>query len=161
MPETFEAPIPGQSLTGELGSKPWEQPAKYDTVEEALDFYLERLSNMDISMDFFESINEGLPVTTAIDLVVSSGNMDGLHTMDIATLVAPILAEFVVAVCEKLDLNFTMEGEDTDKLNPKKLEEIMDSVSFDYMNSEVEEVEEVVADEEPQKPMGLMSRGVS
>jgi hypothetical protein len=158
MPDTFEAPIPGQALTGELGSKLWEQPAKYDTVEEALDFYLERLSDMDISMDFFESIDGGLPVTTAIDLVVSSGNMDGLHTMDVATLVAPVLAEFVVAVCEKLGLNFTMEGEAIEKLNKNKLEEVMDNISLDYMNPEEEES---VADEEPQKSMGLMSRGVS
>ena len=158
MSETFEAPIPGQSLTGELGAYPWEQPAKYNTAEEAIDFYISRLANMDISMDLFESINDGLPITTAVDVLVAGGNMDGLHTMDVATLAAPVIAEFMVAVCEKLDLDYTMEGKATEKLNPKKLEEVMDNVSLDYMNPEEEES---VADEEPQKSMGLMSRGVS
>ena len=158
MSETFEAPIPGQSLTGELGSKPWEQPAKYNTAEEAIDFYISRLANMDISMDLFESINDGLPITTAVDVLVAGGNMDGLHTMDVATLAAPVIAEFMVAVCEKLDLDYTMEGKATEKLNPKKLEEVMDNVSIDYMNPEVEEE---VAEEEMPKVIGLMARGVS
>jgi len=158
MSETFEAPIPGQSLTGELGAYPWEQPAKYNTAEEAIDFYISRLANMDISMDLFESINDGLPITTAVDVLVAGGNMDGLHTMDVATLAAPVIAEFMVAVCEKLDLDYTMEGKATEKLNPKKLEEVMDNVSIDYMNPEVEEE---VAEEEMPKVIGLMARGVS
>jgi hypothetical protein len=158
MSETFEAPIPGQSLTGELGAYPWEQPAKYNTAEEAIDFYISRLANMDISMDLFESINDGLPITTAVDVLVAGGNMDGLHTMDVATLAAPVIAEFMVAVCEKLDLDYTMEGKATKKLNPKKLEEVMDNVSIDYMNPEVEEE---VAEEEMPKVIGLMARGVS
>ena len=157
MSDTFEAPIPGQALTGELGSKPWEQPAKYDTVEDALDFYLERLSDMSVSMQLFEAIDDGLPVTTAVDLVVASGNMDGLHTMDVATLAAPVLAEFIVAVCEKLDLNFTMEGEETTKVDKAQLSKAMDEISYDYKEPKVEE--EVVVEEEPQEPMGLMSRG--
>lgn len=157
MSETFEAPIPGQSLTGELGSKPWEQPAKYNTAEEAIDFYISRLANMDISMDLFESINDGLPITTAVDVLVAGGNMDGLHTMDVATLAAPVIAEFMVAVCEKLNLNYTMEGKATKKLNPKKLEEVMDSVGIDYMNPAVEEE----AEEEMPQLIGLMARGVS
>ena len=154
MSETFEAPIPGQSLTGELGSKPWEQPAKYNTAEEAIDFYISRLANMDISMDLFESINDGLPITTAVDVLVAGGNMDGLHTMDVATLAAPVIAEFMVAVCEKLDLDYTMEGKAT-----KKLEEVMDNVSIDYMNPEVEEVS--AEEEEMPQLIGLMARGVS
>jgi|TARA_B110000908_G_scaffold120174_1_gene140863 hypothetical protein len=158
MSETFEAPIPGQSLTGELGAYPWEQPAKYNTAEEAIDFYISRLANMDISMDLFESINDGLPITTAVDVLVAGGNMDGLHTMDVATLSAPVIAEFMVAVCEKLDLDYTMEGKATKKLNPKKLEEVMDNVSIDYMNPEVEEE---AAEEEMPKVIGLMARGVS
>jgi len=158
MSETFEAPIPGQSLTGELGAYPWEQPAKYNTPEEAIDFYISRLANMDISMDLFESINDGLPITTAVDVLVAGGNMDGLHTMDVATLAAPVIAEFMVAVCEKLNINYTMEGKATKKLNPKKLEEVMDNVSMDYMNPEVEEE---VAEEEMPKVIGLMARGVS
>ena len=37
---TLDAPIPGQSLTKELGSRPWEQAPKLGTVEEVIDEYL-------------------------------------------------------------------------------------------------------------------------
>ena len=83
--------------------------------------------------------------------------MDGLHTMDVATLAAPVLAEFMVAICEKLDLNFTMEGEETTKIDKAQLSKAMDEISYDYMKPEVEE--EVMVVEEPKEPTGLMSRG--
>ena len=30
--ESFNAPIPGQSLTAELGARPWQHPPQYATV---------------------------------------------------------------------------------------------------------------------------------
>ena len=41
----LDAPIPGQSLTAEVGSRPWQQPAKYNTVEDALEFYANKITN--------------------------------------------------------------------------------------------------------------------
>ena len=35
----FSAPIPGQALSAELGSRPWQQPARYSNPEDALEFY--------------------------------------------------------------------------------------------------------------------------
>ena len=43
--QNFDAPIPGQSLTHELGARPWQNPPQYSTIEEALEFYVPRLSN--------------------------------------------------------------------------------------------------------------------
>ena len=31
----FSAPIPGQALSAELGSRPWQQPARYSNPEDA------------------------------------------------------------------------------------------------------------------------------
>ena len=36
----LNGPVPGQSLTAELGARPWQQPAKYTNVEDALEFYV-------------------------------------------------------------------------------------------------------------------------
>ncbi len=33
---SFNAPIPGQAMTAELGSRPWQRPPLYTTVEEAI-----------------------------------------------------------------------------------------------------------------------------
>lgn len=37
---TFDYPIPGQGMTAEVGSRPWQNPPQYTTVEEALEFYI-------------------------------------------------------------------------------------------------------------------------
>lgn len=39
----FDAPIPGMSLTHELGARPWQSPPKMNTVEEGIDFYVSRI----------------------------------------------------------------------------------------------------------------------
>ena len=38
--EMIDAPIPGQSLTNEPGSYPWEKPPKLNTVDEVISNYL-------------------------------------------------------------------------------------------------------------------------
>ena len=43
--QRFRGPIPGQSMTAELNSRPWLNPPKYNTVEEAMEFYLETLNS--------------------------------------------------------------------------------------------------------------------
>ena len=35
----FDGPIAGMGLTHELGARPWQQPAQYSTVDEAMKFY--------------------------------------------------------------------------------------------------------------------------
>ena len=37
--ELFDAPIPGMSLTHELGDRPWQTPAQFPTVDEAIEYY--------------------------------------------------------------------------------------------------------------------------
>ena len=44
---SFDAPIPGQSLTAELGSRPWQTPSRFSTVDDTIDYYMERMSSED------------------------------------------------------------------------------------------------------------------
>jgi len=47
-PDIFlDAPIPGQSLTGELGNFPWENPPQYVTLADAVGFYTDKMDNPD------------------------------------------------------------------------------------------------------------------
>ena len=45
----FDAPIPGQSLTTEVGARPWQQEPMYSTVEEAFEYYATRVSDPEIN----------------------------------------------------------------------------------------------------------------
>ena len=35
----FNAPIPGESLTHELGARPWQKPAQYSDINEVINYY--------------------------------------------------------------------------------------------------------------------------
>ena len=50
--EQFKGPVPGQGMTAEPQSRPWFNPPQYNTVEEALEYYLDK----EISYDNFTSI---------------------------------------------------------------------------------------------------------
>ena len=34
--QSFDAPIPGMSMTHELGARPWQSPPQYSTVDEVI-----------------------------------------------------------------------------------------------------------------------------
>jgi hypothetical protein len=121
----FDAPIPGQSLTGELGSKPWEQPPKYNTVEEALDFYLPRLSNGDLLTPLLDELEEGIPVVSLVNIIQSGGTMQGLHTIDIGLLISPVLVEFIAAQADARDIKYTLGTEDKDIPTESNMRKVM------------------------------------
>ena len=36
--QRFSAPIPGMAMTRELGSRPWQRPPQYSTIEDVSSF---------------------------------------------------------------------------------------------------------------------------
>ena len=60
----FDAPIPGQSFTSELGNRPWEKPSQYATVEDAIDFYIQRINSEDLKQPLLDVIELGIPLTS-------------------------------------------------------------------------------------------------
>ena len=47
--QSFDAPIPGMSLVAELGARPWQNPPRFSTVEDTVDYYIERMSTDEFS----------------------------------------------------------------------------------------------------------------
>ena len=39
----FDGPIPGESLTAELGARPWQLPPQYATVDYVIDYSMSRM----------------------------------------------------------------------------------------------------------------------
>lgn len=100
------APIPGMSLTKEPGNAPWEQPPLYATVEEALDFYVNKLNDEEVLEEVLFSLEAGYPVEAMVNFLTSHSVMEGLHTFDVKMLVAPVLHEYIVSLAESADIKF-------------------------------------------------------
>tara|TARA_B110000902_G_C14123738_1_gene519190 strand:- start:448 stop:951 length:504 start_codon:yes stop_codon:yes gene_type:complete len=156
----LDAPIPGQSLTTEPKSRPWEQPPKYTTTEEALSFYVPRLSDAELMAPMVDVMEEGTTVVAVAEMIQSSGVMQGLHTVDVGLMISPVLVELLITQAEIAEIDFKVGNEKSDTPDPNLVRKAMDSASAEHFDTSVEVGEEMVMEEEaPMVPSdGLMSR---
>ena len=102
----FQKPIPGMSLTTEPKGRPWERPAKYSTPEEALEFYIEQLTVPRRVAQMLEILENGYPATSLVDSIIVNGVMQGLHSLDVAIIIAPALFELLTGVANSMNLKY-------------------------------------------------------
>jgi hypothetical protein len=97
---SIDAPIAGQSLTSELGNRPWENPPQYTTVEEALEYYIPRIMEPSLRNDMLNVLEMGVPITTFANALQMGAVMQGKHTIDVGVLVLPVLIETIAYVAD-------------------------------------------------------------
>ena len=164
--DMFNAPIPGQSLTTEPKGYPWERPPEITDPEEAIQYHLARLSAPDMLDGILDLIEvEELDVKTLTAGIMRGAVASGMHTIDVALLVAPVVHEFIKQGALAFGLNpddgFENKEEKAEYAKAKKtglakkmLKEMPPKVA-------VEELQEAPPMEQDtaEKPKGLMSRG--
>ena len=158
--DALDAPIAGMSLTHELGARSWQTPPELVTIEEVLDFYLPKLSNEDFSNRVLDILEMGVPITSLVEVLTLGGVMEGLHTIDTAVLVNPVLVEFIEGMAKLTNTEYRLGDVDAEK-EPDKilLKSAMDELKkvedvFEDVKEDREETEENVEE----KPKGLMAR---
>ena len=168
----LDAPIPGQSLTSELGGRPWQQPSELNTLEDAMDYYIPKLGDPSQLNTTLRIIDSGAPLTTIAEILTLSGTMEGKHNVDLAILVNPIIVEFLKGLGDMAKIDYVIDGDD-DKdteitaldavdaeqkmLDEQDVNRLMTDVIGDESEDTSEE-EEPVPIEENEEPKGLMTR---
>ena len=157
----FDAPIPGMGMTAELGGRPWQNPPKYPTVEGAIDYYITRMSTDEFADQVIDVLEMGVPVSTLVDIIQTTGAMEGTHTVDVGILISPVLMEFIMFLGDTAKIEYTVGDEETEEPSKamvtsalhrlKKAEEGNDVEEQDVNEGETSIVEE-------DKPVGLMAR---
>ena len=160
LPEVMiDAPIAGQSLTAELGNRPWQKPAQYTTVEEALDFYIPRLTDVETQDDLMNVIELGIPLTTIADALQSGGTMDGKHNIDVGILIIPVLIETLAYLAEEQGVEYVTGTEKEVSDVPSSSAVALAIKKIKEKSDEPQEIEEPEVELEPEEPSGgLMSR---
>tara|TARA_Y100001938_G_C7917776_1_gene342839 strand:+ start:46 stop:600 length:555 start_codon:yes stop_codon:yes gene_type:complete len=97
MASFFEAPIPGQSLTDEPKNWPWENPPEMVDPDEAAKYYINRLANEDVMDDLSVLFDNDMPVAPFVKTLLTTGVMNGLHSVDVSIIIAPVIHEFIKA----------------------------------------------------------------
>lgn len=120
------APIPGMSLTKTPKNQPWEQPPMFNTKEEALGFYFERLNDPEKLDDMLFLMKRKFPIQTFVESMTSYGVMEGYHTPDVKVIIAPILHEHIKMLLEALNIGYIeWEGPSDEEKKSKKEKERM------------------------------------
>jgi len=164
MPEAMQPslnrPIPGQSLTSELGGRPWQSPPQYATVDDAMDWYLERFDSQEVVDELMTILESGIPISTIANSMQLGAVLQGVHSIDVGVLVMPIIMEMMKYLAEKTDTNYKMgdEPEQTDRPS----DAVMSSALNELKNQQEGSSEEEPMEEQEEEPMpeqsGLMAR---
>jgi len=119
----YSKPIPGGSLTSHKpGERQWERPPEIASVEEALKYYMERLSDEDIIDDFMVAIESGIAIVPMVEALYLSNVMRGIHSLDVGILIAPALTEYFAAVARSYEIDYKMSNRDYKKERREKEE---------------------------------------
>ena len=108
----FDRPIPGQSLTTEPGSVPWERPSVHSDPLDALEMYMEQLSDETVVDDVMDMVDIGIPIRVVAGVMLSKGVMDGMHTVDTKVLLMPILTAQIKSLADVIGLDYKLTMDD-------------------------------------------------
>ncbi len=150
----FNAPIPGQSLTIEPGSGPWEQPPQYVTIDEVASFYSDKLDNPEAIFELMSLLEKGIPILTIVNTMVKTSIMNGYHTVDTGFLVTPIIVEIIKTIADLNDVMYTVTAEEAGKkntVNPAIIKQLIDEAK-----KKVKKSPEAIVERK-----GLMAKGAA
>ena len=161
--ERFDAPIPGMSLTTEVGNRPWQNPPRYANTKDVVEYYIERMSTDEFSDMLVDVAETGIPLTTIANSIQMYGVMEGIHSVDSGILALPIIMEMMLLSVDAagIEYNSGMSEENEEKvINSDLLLSKMEDTNLDNMEREEElELEESpTINVEVDNGGGLMSR---
>jgi len=156
----LDAPIPGEGMTSELGSKPWQKPPQLADIDDVMPFYREKILNEDFIPQLLQVIELGIPLTTIANAMQSSAVMEGVHSIDVGILMLPIIVELLKHIAETNNVSYKTGIE---KGEPAMNDELTTALAMKDLKEgagqEEPMMEEEVEEELPQ-PTGLMARSM-
>lgn len=104
MASLLEAPTPGQSLTDLPNNWPWENPPEMVDFEEATKYYIDKLADDEVMDDLSVILGNDMPLAPLVKTLLTSGVMNGLHSIDVSMVIAPVIHSFIKAAMSNYDI---------------------------------------------------------
>lgn len=185
MASFLEAPVPGQSLTDQPKNWPWENPPEMADTEEATRYYINKLADEDVMDDLSVLLGNGMPVAPFVKTLLTTGVMNGRHSVDVSIIIAPVIHAFIKAAMtsygievrdditspeeelkerEKQRLMTALElaMADADKKPDDPgialLQEVQTTLNEEDVEATTEDAEMDMGSSEPAEPKGLMAK---
>ena len=166
----FDGPIPGASLTTELGAEPHEKPPVYTDPDEAYEFLMNKIQSPEAFKRLMISAKLEITVELTVRAVVFSGWALGQYTHEVMLLIFGPVFDGVLDLLEENDIPHIALAE---RAEDDTLEEAMqelekyekfksgEDVDSEMISEEVSEEPEEETEEEPEMEIpdtGLMGR---
>tara|TARA_E500000305_G_C3878688_1_gene168647 strand:- start:30 stop:524 length:495 start_codon:yes stop_codon:yes gene_type:complete len=159
-----ERPVPGQSLTAEPRSQPFERPSEIVDPIEAIDAHIDNLSNKGAVEDLIYFAEFGVDLVTLVQGILRSAVMEGIHSIDVSLIIAPVLHEHIKGILDASRVEYEEGFED--KEGEKALNYKRDVERAKRMLGQLDPEPEVVEEKEepmeiikePEVKTGLMAR---
>jgi len=150
-------PIPGMSLTGKPRNVPWENPPMLVSVEDAIQYYVEKLLDPETEDAILSVFDNKVDVVTVADHLITSSTMNGIHSLDVGFLVNPVVRELLMLVADSADIEYveSYKKQEMDKRLPRHIVRQMVKATMEEqpMEAEPQPAEETM----PPEYRGLMA----
>jgi len=157
--EMFDAPIPGMSLTHELGARPWQQPSQFPTVDDAIEYYMASMTSEEYMEQLIDILEMGVPVTSIANSMQLASVMEGKHTVDVGMLIVPLLMELIMMLGDSAGIEYETGLQNPDKNKARDSQLAKYAMKYKKTLKEVDTKEMVESSkEEDSQPTGLMAR---
>lgn len=156
----FDRPIPGQSLTVEPKSTPYERPPEVTDPEQALQIHLAKLNNAKRMDSILTLLENDIDLVTVVEGITRNAVMSGIHSVDVSLIISPVIHEYIKTTADALGIEYD-EGFDKDDSEYNSY--VIDTSArrkVDSMSKETKKVVEQVEDVREEAPVKEPSRGL-
>jgi hypothetical protein len=168
MSEMFDGPIPGASLTEELGTEPNERPPQFVVPDEALNYVLTSISTADAFERIVIASKLDIPLELTARSIVFAGWALGKYSHDVMQLIyGPVLSEMMDMLDEAGVKYIPLAERKTDPTLDEAMDLLEEYEEFKgeskdteakELDEETDEVEEEPKEEIEVPDTGLMGR---
>ena len=162
----MNGPIPGSSLTQELGSQANERPPMYSDPAEAYEYIISGLTGEKAIERISVSAQLGIPAELIARSIVFAGWAQGYYSIDTMLLIFGNVFEVLLALLDKSGIEYQKLAprkeddrlEDAFKELERREKEMEEDDSEEEETSVEEDEEEIPVEEEEVPTSGLMGR---
>jgi len=156
----FDLPVPGMGMTHELGSRPWQQPAQYTTIDDVAQLYVAQMQDESFMEQALNLLETKMPVTMIANAMQTTNVMNGVHSIDLGVLALPIIMEMVMLIADTEGVDY-VTGTERDieaEVSGSSIEVATEKATGETPITEPDMMEEEQIEET--MPTGLMARRV-
>jgi hypothetical protein len=125
--DPFDAPIPGESLTGDPNTpKPWEGPPAFTDVNDALQETFLNLTAGEAYVDLLDAMRDQVPVDMLTQTILFGGYMRGQWNTDLMLLMVEPLMYILIALAEHNGIyDYTVYDEEDDDMSDEEAAQLL------------------------------------